>query len=94
MSIQGQFEGNSITEAPSHASSCEATLAKRVLKTVPLSVLQTGIVLTHPIFGEGKVKLLGSGLPITEALLDELKIRGIESVMVDKADLVKLGVPN
>ena len=59
-------------------------------RRVSVSTLRTGVMLSHPVFEEGRTKLLAPGVPISEAMLNGLRVRGVSSVMVAEDDLVKL----
>ena len=61
-----------------------------MFKMVPMSTLRVGVVLASPIFDQQNTKLLASSIPITEALLDKLRRRGVHSVAVHESDLARL----
>ena len=58
--------------------------------TVPISRICTGAVLDSPIYDEKKTMLLAAGLTVTDALLKQIRKRGIRSVLVETHDLPRV----
>ena len=48
-----------------------------MLTTIAISKLQPGTVLGYAIHDEGGEELLGSGVPVTDRFLEELRARGV-----------------
>ncbi len=61
-----------------------------MFKMVPLSMLRVGAVLASPIVDSQSTKLLAAEHPITPELLDKLRSRGVQSVIIDVNDLARL----
>ena len=63
-----------------------------MFKRVPISLLRVGdgVVLSCPIYDGDGTKYIDDGVAVTDRLVQGLKERGIEAVIVDESDLARL----